>query len=54
MGLSLASAIIGLAVVIAGLLLLIIRKQWPVAIACFVIGLALIFVPYTFIYVFLR
>jgi hypothetical protein len=52
MGLSFTSAIIGLAIVILGVVLLVIRKQRNFAIACLIVGFLLIFVPYTVIYVF--
>jgi hypothetical protein len=53
MGLSLFLAIIGFGIVILGVVLLVILKHRKIATACFIIGLALIFVPYTYIYLFL-
>lgn len=53
MGLSLTLAMIGSVIVAFGVILLAIRKQRKIAIACLIVGLALILVPYTLIYVFL-
>ena len=50
MGLSLTLAIIGLSTVMLGVVLLVIRKQRKIAIACVIVGLLLIFVPYIYIY----
>jgi hypothetical protein len=52
MGLSFTSAMIGLVIVILGVILLIIRKQRKFAIASLILGIFLIVVPYTYIYVF--
>lgn len=53
MGLSLALAIIGLGVALLGMVLLVLRKQRKIAIACLIAGLLLIFVPVISIYLFL-
>ena len=53
MGLSSSLALIGSVILIFGLVLLLIRKQRRIAIACLIAGLALILIPYTLIYVFL-
>jgi len=48
MGLSLTLAIIGLVIVILGVVLLVIRKQRKIAIACLIVGLSLILVPFIY------
>ena len=53
MGLSLLLAMIGSVIVIFGVVLHVIRKQRRIVIVCLIVGLSLILIPYTFIYVFL-
>jgi hypothetical protein len=53
MGLSLLLAIVGLVIVILGVVFLVMRKQQKITIACLIVGLLLILVPYIYIHVFL-
>jgi hypothetical protein len=53
MGLSQTSALIGLGLVILGVTLLLIRGQRKPAIALLIVGIALMVVPYSSIYLFL-
>lgn len=52
-GLSSTSALIGMLIVITGVILLITRKHRRLAVACLIIGILLIFVPGTLIYLLL-
>lgn len=52
MGLSLTSALIGFGILLIGVTLLVVRKQRKIAIALFIIGIALMVAPYTYIYFF--
>lgn len=52
MGISLASAIIGMGMVVSGIALLILQKPRKVALSLMILGLALIVLPYSLIYIF--
>jgi hypothetical protein len=53
LGLSLTSAILGLGIAILGVLILGLRQQKRPAIVLLIIGIALIVIPYSTIYLFL-
>jgi len=51
MGISLILLVSGLAMVILGLTLLVLRKQREIAVSCMIVGLSLILVPPIFVIV---